>query len=202
MILFSISNTAWAQDHESPADPHTTTTPTQTHAEVHHPHGPVEIPWTNISVQAFNFIFLLAVLGFLLRKSVAAHFQDRSKSYKDLVDRAEIARKEAERNHIEVQHRLQKLEASSQQTLQRAQGEAEELRAKLIREAKTLSEKLELEAKRTAAIELEKAKADLRRDLLEKAIGTSRENFRKGLGSSEQKRLQNEFALKIEGVEG
>ncbi len=161
-------------------------------------HGAEGIPWGTIGVQAFNLAVLLGVLVYLLRKTVSAHFANRSQSYRDLVERAERAQQEAARNHAEVSARLAKLEASAAQTLQRAQNEATEMRQRLLADAKMLSAKLDQEAQRTALLEVDKAKAELRRDLLHASLKSSAETMRGGLGSPEQRKLQNEFAEKIE----
>jgi F0F1-type ATP synthase membrane subunit b/b' len=61
---------------------------------------------------------------------------------------------------------------------------------------------LEEEAKRTAAVELEKAKAELRHELLREALSKSSDSLGRSLDSNEQKKLQNEFAEKIQVVSG
>lgn len=165
-------------------------------------HGAHAIPWNSIFVQAFNFGLLLIVLFFLLRKSVAAHFENRAKEYAQLVERAETARKQAEKSHSEIKERLAKLESTAEQSVRTAQTEAEELKGRMITEAKSISDKLEVEAKRSVAVELDKAKAELRRELLARALDASRDSFKKNLGSTEQKKLQNEFVEKIQVVGG
>jgi F-type H+-transporting ATPase subunit b len=163
-------------------------------------HHEVVIPWGSLFVQAFNFILLFALLTYLLRKAVKSHFAQRAQTYRELVDRAENARRAAERNHTEMKSKLEKLEASAAQSASQAKAEADQLRTKLVEEAKNLSRKMEQEAQRSAQLELEKAKAALRADLLEKATAATEEKFKKSLGSSDQKKLQNEFAEKIEVV--
>lgn len=192
MKLFLLMAMTWAQEHgaEHVAE-HA--------AEGHHE---VVIPWGSVFVQAFNFGLLALILFILLRKAVKAHFAERAQSYKELVDRAENARLEAERNHTQMKERLSSLEASAQQSVSKARAEAEELRTRLMDEAKDLSRKMEQEAQRAASLELEKAKAHLRKELLEKALATSSEDLKKNLGTNEQKKLQNEFAEKIEVVGG
>jgi F-type H+-transporting ATPase subunit b len=165
-------------------------------------HDAHAIPWSSIFVQAFNFGLLLVVLFFLLRKSVAAHFENRAKEYAQLVERAEMARKQAEKSHSEIKERLAKLESTAEQSVRTAQTEAEELKGRMITEAKSISDKLEAEAKRSVAVELDKAKAELRRELLARALDASRDSFKKNLGSTEQKKLQNEFVEKIQVVGG
>src|SRR5437016_5838974 len=86
----------------------------------------VAIPWNSIFVQAFNFSLLIGLLVYLLRKTVKQHFAERAENYRQLVDRAESARKDAERTRSQVQARLAKLEASAEQTVARATQEASE----------------------------------------------------------------------------
>lgn len=184
MKMFLFTNVVWAQ----------------AHAAGHDPHGATVIPLANIGVQAFNLLLLVALLGFLLRKSLKQHFAQRATEFKELVDRADKARRDAEQNHQQIKEKLVKLEQSAQQSVQRAFEESEGLRTRLMQEAKTLVGKMELEAQRTAAVELEKAKSQLRHTLLTDALLASGENLRKNLGVSDQKALQNEFVEKIEMV--
>jgi F-type H+-transporting ATPase subunit b len=165
-------------------------------------HHAVTIPWMGIFTQAFNFFILVAILVYLLRKTVKDHFQNRAREYQQLVERAEAARAEAERGKVEIEQRLQKLQMSADQTLTQARAESEELKRRMMTEAQQLSARLEHEAQRTVAVEIEKAKNELRRELLEKGLAASKEMLSKQLGSSEQKKLNNEFAEKIQVVGG
>lgn len=188
MMWILFSSVAWAEEHVAEAG--------------HGAHGAVEIPWTSISVQAFNLVFLLLVLGWLMRKSVSAHFAQRAQGFRELVDRAENAKLEAEKSHGAVKERLAKLESSADQLAAQARSEANELKSRLMTEAKALTLKLEQEAQRTTAVELEKAKAHLRHELLSQALSASEDNFKRSLGVTEQQALQKEFAQKIEVVGG
>lgn len=165
-------------------------------------HGdPHAIPWSNLFVQAFNFLLFATLLFLAVRKTIKALFENRARDYQQLVSRAEAARLEAERGKQNIKDRLAKLESSADQGMKQARLEAEELRARMIQEAKTLAARLETEAERSAKVEAEKAKAELRRDLLQQALRETREDLKK-LGSTEQKKLQVEFADKIQVVGG
>jgi F-type H+-transporting ATPase subunit b len=164
-------------------------------------HGGHEgIPWDSIFVQSFNFLVLVALLVFLLRKTVKAHFQHRANDYKQMVERADAAKREAEQGKLAIKSRLDKLESGASEGLNRAKQEAAELRAKLQSEAKELSEKIEVEAKRSAQVELEKAKDELRRELLDSALQASHLTLKTSLNANEQSRLQKEFVEKIQVV--
>ena len=163
-------------------------------------HGdPHAIPWWSLFVQLFNFTFIFVILFVALRKSVKAHFANRASEFKVMVDRADAARREAEQGKKLINDRLAKLESGAEASLTTAKAEAEVLKKRLLDEASAISSRLEVEAKRTATTELEKAKAELRKELLLAALKNSNENLQKSLGSSEQKQLQNEFVEKMVG---
>jgi F0F1-type ATP synthase membrane subunit b/b' len=160
----------------------------------------VTIPWHSLLVQTYNCGLLFLMLYLLIRKPMRAHFAQRAESYRELVDRAESARREAENNHTAIKSRLNELEASASRNVQRAQAEAIELRTRLNQEARDLSAKLEREAQRMVINEGEKAKMELRRELLGQALGAARNDMEKNLTTKAQKKLQNEFVEKIEMV--
>lgn len=168
----------------------------------HGAEGAHHIPWGSIGIQAFNFFLLIGLLGFVLRKTVKAHFAHRARDYQELVQRADAAKREAERGHLEIKARLEKLESGAEEGLRQAREEAATLKQRLQEEARVLSEKLEQEARRSAQAELDKAKDELRRELLESALQASSVTLKTSLGSAEQKRLQNEFVDKIQVVGG
>jgi F-type H+-transporting ATPase subunit b len=164
-----------------------------------HAHG---IPWHSLQVQTINCFILFGGLALVIAKPLKKHFTERAQTYRELVDRADNARKEAERSKNEMKARIDKLEATAVKGVEQARSEASDLRAKMMEEAKHLSRRLEQEAQRAAQIELEKAKNELRKELLEKAIAETEDKLLKHLSHSDQKNLQNEFAEKIETVRG
>lgn len=159
----------------------------------------VHIPTESLFVQAFNVLLLLGILIYLLRKPAVEHFKNRAKEYNDLVQRAEAAKQQAERGHREIKERLDKLESGAEESLVQARREADELKVKMLAEAKVVSERLKTEAQRTVANEVEKAKAELRADLLQSALATSQEVLKSSLSAGEQAKLQNEFVQKMVG---
>jgi len=167
-----------------------------------HAAGHGEIPWNSIFVQAFNLAFLLGLLVYLLRKSVSETFATRARDYQQMVSRAETARLEAEKSKREVKDKLAKLESTADQVVQRARTEAEELRARMMSEAKALTLRMQQEAERTVKVEVEKAKGELRGELMAKATQAARENLQKNMTGTEQTKLQKEFAEKIQVVGG
>lgn len=162
--------------------------------------GPTEIPWHSIIVQAVNLFGLLALLGWILRKSVTSYFNDRRQVYLDLVQKADSAKLAAEQSRREIATKIENLEKTTEQSLRQASAEAAELRTRILAEAKEVTAKMQAEAERTAAVELEKAKLELRQSMLTTAVDAARKTLQEKVGGAEQKRLQNEFAAKIQVV--
>lgn len=183
LAIFFVSLAAFAQEHGA-----------------HEVEGPVEIPWGTVGVQAFNVILLFALLIYLLREMVVTHFKGRRQIYTELVQRAESAKTAAQNSHREIAQKLADLQKSADDNIRNAKAEAEALKQKLMSEAQTLAKKLEDDARRAVDIEIEKAKGQLRTELLSEAISVSREALKKTVGSSEQQRLQTEFVDKIQVV--
>lgn len=167
------------------------------HAAAEGDHG---IPWHSIFVQAANLGGLLLLLGFILRKTVASFFSERRQVYLDLVQKADSAKLEAEQNRREIASRIENLAATTEQSLRQASAEAGELRNRILMEAKELSEKLKKDTDRSVEVELEKAKFELRKSMLEMAVDAARKTLQEKVGGAEQKRLQDEFVDKIQVV--
>ncbi len=156
---------------------------------------PKEVIW-----QFVNFGLFVALLFFLLRKKVVAYFQEREASFKQALIRAEHARKEAEHQKNIIKEKLTKLEASAAADRAQAQKDAEELKFKIISEAKELVANLKKETERTAESEIQRAKLELRDELLNGAIEQAKKILKEKVNEPDQKRLQDEFVEKIQVV--
>jgi len=156
---------------------------------------PREVFW-----QFVNFSIFVGLLFFLLRKKVVAHFKDRESTFRQALIKAEHARKEAETQKNIIKEKLDKLESGAKLDLERATREAEELKAKILSEAQEIIANLKKEAERTAESEIQKAKLELREELLSGAIAQAKQILNEKVKEPDQKRLQKEFVEKIQVV--
>lgn len=163
-------------------------------------HGPGGIPWSDLGPQFFNFTLFLGLLIYILRKPIADTFSQRSKSYKELLGKADQALKEAQSKKNEIQKNLDTLKRTRDNSLNKARQEAEELKRNLVNEAQAQSKKMFDEVERTIRVETEKAKTELRNFLLQQAILQADKGLKDQLDETEQKRLQKEFAGKIQVI--
>jgi F-type H+-transporting ATPase subunit b len=165
-------------------------------AAAHEAHGIPSVVW----YQVLNFGLYVALLVFLLRKHVVNFFKGREQTFKQALVKAEQAKQEAEQKRAEIHHRLTTLQTSTEESLAKARAEAEALKAEIIAEAQEYAAKMKTEARQAAELEIERAKAHLREELLAQAIEVSKKMLADKMAEQDQKRLQSEFIDKIQVV--
>jgi F-type H+-transporting ATPase subunit b len=150
--------------------------------------------------QFVNFALFAGLIVYFLRQPVKTYFKDRANSFRLAMTKAEASRAEAEKQKREIESRLRTLENSAQDSLTHARAEADELRKRIVREAQELSAKLKEDAQRTAEIELQRAKTELREEVLTQAVTAAKAVLSEKIAEGDQKRLQTEFVDKIQAV--
>jgi F0F1-type ATP synthase membrane subunit b/b' len=88
------------------------------------------------------------------------------------------------------------------ENIRAAEAESARVRQELIAAAQATSKRLETDARQTAATEIEKAKNNLRVELLKMAVETASNTLKTQVGEPERKKLQNDFAQKLEVLRG
>jgi F-type H+-transporting ATPase subunit b len=127
-------------------------------------------------------------------------YADRKQNYLAAAAKSKAAREEAEREFVEVKHKLDQLEASADESLSRAKAEAADMKHQLIRDAQDMASRIKHEAEETAKIEVIKAQTHLREQLLKDAIDAAKTVLSKDIGSADHQKLQSEFVNKVQAV--
>lgn len=153
---------------------------------------------TIVHLQVVNFLLYVGLVVFFAKKPISEYFKNRQANFFSALKRADAARAEAQAKRAETQARLAKLEATRDESLQNARTEAEALRKQIVAEAKALSEKLQMDAERTAQVEVERAKAQLREELVNQSVAMAQRILSDKMQDQDQKRLQHEFVQKID----
>lgn len=163
-------------------------------------HGEEGIPYKLILTQSVNLLIFVGLMVYFLRETLAKHFADRKKSFHELVNRAENARREAEGTRREIATKVSRIESTAQSSMKQAEQEAEEMRKKIVNEGAALSQRMQAEAQKTAQVEVERARNELRAEVLQIATEQTEKMLREKVGETEKKRLQNEFVEKFQVV--
>lgn len=164
--------------------------------DAHHGEGLPTMFW----LQVVNFVIYIGAIIFFARGPIREMFKGRYEGFFSAVKRAEAAKAEAEMKRKEIQDRLAKLEATRDESIQKARNDAAALRNQIVEEAKSLSAKLKADAERTAQLEVERAKYELREELLAQSVQMSKRILTDKMQEQDQKRLQSEFVDKIQVV--
>jgi F-type H+-transporting ATPase subunit b len=167
----------------------------------HGGHGWNEHTKQTIIYQCINVAVLFGGLAYFLRGAIKNYFSSKRNEYVAASEKAHAARKAAEAEHAGVQVRLTKLESTAEESVARARAEAADMKAQLISEAQVLSSRIRDEAMSAAKLEVEKAKAQLRTQLIKEATELARGNMSSKVSSEDHQRLQGEFINNIRGVQ-
>jgi F-type H+-transporting ATPase subunit b len=155
---------------------------------------------TSLWLQVANFLIYLALMVYFLRKPIKSYFVTRQEAFRQALIHAKTAKHEAEKRKTEIQERLSALESSAAQSLKTAKSEADAIRARILNEASELSENLRKESARAAQFEIERAKRELREELLGQSMLLATKVLTEKMADPDQKRLQTEFVEKIQVV--
>ncbi len=182
IYVFLISNIALAEEHAA-----------------HGGHG--EIPYKLIGYQSINVIIMLAAMVYFLKDVVRKFFIEKKEAYLAAAKKAEVARKQAEQEHSDIQVKLTKLESTADESLQQARAEAAQLKQQLLGEAEALSKRIREEAAITAKLEIEKAKNHLREALIKDALEQSKKQLETKISESDKNRLYQDFSKNVQAVQ-
>lgn len=157
-------------------------------------HDPHLIPWSNLVLpQLLNFTVFIGLLVFLLKKPLTNHFAGKNEEFEQQQKKAEEARALAERQNLEIKAQLKTLEDNSSRDLEAAHKEAKDIQKKILAEANTLAMKLEAETERMEAFELERAKAKLRFELVQRSTKVAEDELKNDASTERRDELNKAF---------
>ena len=162
-------------------------------------HG--HVPYGTITTQAINVVILFAGIIYFFRKNISAFFLGRKDKYLSAAAKSEEAKKLAEQKYKEIEQKLNKLVLTKEESLSRAKAEAADLKNNLINEAELLSKKIKEEATQTASFEVEKAKKQIREQMIVESTQLAQSNLKGAVGQDQQKQLQGEFIQNMQAVQ-
>ncbi len=147
--------------------------------------------------RVMNFIALVAVLFFILRKPLSRYLQSRITGIEEQLKDLEIRKKEAEKDLVEYNEKLSRLDIQAEKIVKDYIEQGKEAGEKILEEAKAAAKKLEDQARRNIEHEFDKAKGALQKEILEKSFAKAEEMIKTGIMSEDQERLVDEYLDKV-----
>ena len=154
-----------------------------------------------IIYQAINIIIIFGALIYFMKKPLSDFFKNKRQAYLHEAEKVAIAKKAAEVEQGNLKNKLSLLESTAAESASRARAEAADMKNAMIKEAQVLSEKIKNEASGAAKLEIEKAKNQLKEQMIKEAMELSRSQLAQKVSREDHLRLQGEFITKIQAVE-
>ncbi len=158
------------------------------------------VPFPTIGYQLINVLILLGGLVYLTRDKVVSFFVERHASYQESYKKTKTAREEAEKNLEDVKVRLTELQKNKGDSILSAQSESEQEKQQIIREAHEKAKKIVSEAIITIEVELAKAKANIRTQMINESMEKAKDLLVKDIGAQDHLKLQVGFSAHIEEI--
>jgi F-type H+-transporting ATPase subunit b len=161
--------------------------------------GEIHVPKV-VLYQAINVVLLFGGLIYFLKATVVKFYADRKAAYLAAAQKSQAAREEAEKQFVDIKHKLSQLESTTDESISRARAEAADMKHSLVKEAQEAAARIKHEAEQTAKLEVQKAQTHLREQLLKDSIAAAKAVLSKDIGSADHQKLQSEFVNKVQAV--
>nr|WP_269750888.1 ATP synthase F0 subunit B [Desulfosalsimonas propionicica] len=144
-----------------------------------------------------NFIALVLILFFVLKKPLKQFLGDRIRLIKEQLDDLEAQKQETEKKLAEYNDRLSALSQEAEQIIDQYRQQGENLKEKILQEAQSAAGKLEEQARRNIEMEFAQAKLKLETEVFEKAIEKAEEKLKRETTPEDQEKLVQEYLTKV-----
>ncbi len=158
------------------------------------------IPSTVI-YQAINLTILFSGIIYFAKDGVKQFFADRKTQYLDAAKKSAAAREEAEKQFQDIKAKIDHLNATYASSIAQAKANAAELKEQMTADANALAKRIKDEAELTVRLEVERAQAQLKQQLLKDSVDAARMVLAKDVNSADHAALQSQFSKNIEAVQ-
>jgi F-type H+-transporting ATPase subunit b len=145
-----------------------------------------------------NFGIFLAVMGKLFGKSLGQFVRDRHDKIKLDLDEAAKLRDGAQAMLLEYQKKVENVDGEIEELLTTIRKEAEAEKLRLIAAAEEQARRLKSDAERQITAEIDRARLELRRGVIEAAIAAAEELLQKQIGADDQRKIAERYVAGIE----
>jgi F-type H+-transporting ATPase subunit b len=154
--------------------------------------------WLTVDTwKVLNFVILIAVMFYLLKKPVVQFFSSRKKDIEDEINELEQKKSDAQKELAEYQTKFKDLDQESKKIVENYIQQGKEAKARIIAEAEAQADKLEDMAKRSIEQEFKTAKTQLKLEITKKAMEKAEEVIKASISSDDQDRLVDQYLRKV-----
>ncbi len=144
-----------------------------------------------------NFTILMVLLYKMLADKIKSFFVGRREEIAQMIEQADKAKEDAEKQYAEVQAKLKNVEKDIQEIKEAIMGELEGEKARIIQEGRVSADRIIQQAKWTAEQEVVKARKDLRDHVVDMAGDMASGMITKSMTPADQKQILEEYLDKV-----
>lgn len=147
--------------------------------------------------RCLDFGLTFGLLAYFLVKPIRQGLAGRREGIQKALTEAQKAREEAEARFAEYDQKLAKAAAEVETIYAEIRHEGELEGQKIVANAREMAEKIKAEAQKSAANEVARARAELRREAAQMAVAIAEDLLKKGFTPQDHDRLVNEYMQKV-----
>jgi ATP synthase F0 subunit b len=159
----------------------------------HHKHRPPPFGYALV-----NFAIFAAVMMKLAGKPLRNFVAERHDTIRKDLDEAAALRKAAEQQLAEYSKRVERVDQEVDTLLAEIKKEAEAEKARIIAAAEEQAKRLKLDAQKQIDAEIERARLELKRGVIEAAVRAADEVLKKQFGADDQRKMAERFVGDLE----
>jgi F-type H+-transporting ATPase subunit b len=147
--------------------------------------------------RVMNFAVLAIGLFLVLRKPVSQALGGRIQGIKEQLAELEDKKKAAEAKLAEYDAKMAELDKEAETLLAEYVKQGEDAKARILKEAESAAEKLKEQASKNIEHEFLLAKAELKAEIVEKALAKAEAIIKEKINSEDQEKLVDEYLEKV-----
>lgn len=148
-----------------------------------------------------NFVLLVAILVYLLRKPIKSFLIDRSETIEKNLRESEALREEALTLLQSYQTKMSRLSQEVDAIMERAKKEGEKEKERILERAEKMSQKIIDDAKRSAERQAQEMRKNIEKQFMEQALKTAKVEITKKVSKDEHQMFVDDFISKLEGTQ-
>jgi F-type H+-transporting ATPase subunit b len=145
-----------------------------------------------------NFGIFLAIMSRLAWKPLKQFMLDRHDQISNDLDAAAKLRAEAEATLKQYETKIAGLDREIDTLLAQIRKEAEAEKARIMAAAETDAKRLKEEAERQIAAEIDRARRELRRGVIEAAVAAAQQSLQKNIAADDQRKMAEKYVADVE----
>jgi len=148
-----------------------------------------------------NFIALIGILVYFLRKPLSDFVQTRHVTVRDELAQVRTLLGDAQRKHSEFTSRLAQLQGEVVQIHQQMKSDAEEARTRILNDARKLGDSVVADARSTSTALYNDLKSRLYSELSTQVLDRAEKILRERLTGDDRVRIRQEFSRQVEAAQ-